>query len=313
MTTDPMHSPTPEFRAHLEWEVTRAFRREASLGNRRFEKRRRRMRIVTVAAVCLALGTVSNFATAQVRDTVRRDSLLDSARSQVELLRLREQVAQKQFEEYSRKAALGVISKEELSAMRAALMEIEAKLVRSALNIAEIQAASLPPRDDLNAPLVKGRDFVKERIETDITRAQQENAAREQALAEVERQLRVGVVGELAVKEAKAESERAQQKVMLSAEKLRLREEYVQKKTPVDQLTSRLDSVQRDLDLKQALLSHDVAATRVQLLQKQYAAGAAAELDLLRAQVELKERELEVLKLQQKTPRLMPKGSGGGS
>ena len=67
MTTDTSNTPTPEFRAQLEWEVTRGFRREARLGERRRDNRWRRLRAVGLVALCIAVGTGTGIVGASAR------------------------------------------------------------------------------------------------------------------------------------------------------------------------------------------------------------------------------------------------------
>jgi hypothetical protein len=315
MSTESVDTPSPEFRAHLEWEVARAFRREASLRSAVHETRRRRRRAAVAVAICLALGTVSSFATAQVRDGTRRDSLLQAARAEVEMAQLRQDLARRQYEEMARKVQAGVTSAIELRQMQAELQAMIAKVARTRLNVEEIQAAALPPRDELNAPLVKGRDYVRLRIEAELSAAQQRTSVLEQQLAEVERQRRVGMTNQLTVSETQVAVERAQHELGLLAEKLRLRQEALEKKTPMDRLMIRLDSTQAVMDVEMAARVKDVAAARLEQMRKQRATGAISELDLMRAEVEFKERELELANLRDRVAQAIAKARAraGGS
>src|SRR5688500_7516131 len=76
------------------------------------------------------------------------------------------------------------------------------RAARAQLNSEEIEASSQPPRDDLNAPLVGGRDFVTERIRLDLANAQHWLVVAERALATADRRVRVGAVSDLARAEA---------------------------------------------------------------------------------------------------------------
>src|SRR5215218_1881570 len=108
MTTHDMHRPTPEFRDHLDRELTRALRRQShaatetieAIGDlshdlsrptarQRQQQSRRWLSVAAVALMSVALGTTAGLASAQMRDGARRDSLLEAARADAALVALR--------------------------------------------------------------------------------------------------------------------------------------------------------------------------------------------------------------------------------
>lgn len=299
MTTDLSTTPDPEFRAHLEWEITRALRREASLGTRHRARRRRRVAIIGIVGACLTLGVASNFAAAQVQQGTRRDSLLQGVEADMALLRLRQQVLQKELAEVERQRQAGVATDDALTAARDAVQSVMSRLARLRLNEEEIRRAAESPRDDLNAPLVGGRDFVKERIEVQIADAQRQVEAAEARIADVDRQVRVGIAGALARSEAEVDLARAREQLMIEAKRLSLRQEYLDKRTPVDQLTRQLDLTQRTGDLAVAVQSLAVAQQRLAEVRRKVQVGAAEQIDALRAELAMKEQELAVQRLRQ--------------
>src|SRR4051812_8861423 len=70
-TTD-MHRPTAEFRDYLEGEVTREYRRRRTF---------RRLRAAAVIIVSAGIGMTATLASAQVRESSAKDSLLAAARA----------------------------------------------------------------------------------------------------------------------------------------------------------------------------------------------------------------------------------------
>ncbi len=177
------------------------------------------------------------------------------------------------------------------------LHALQAQLAREQLNIAEIQSAAVPPRDDLNAPLVGGRDFVRERIQLELAEAQERLAAAEHAQEDIERQSRAGVTSDLAPVEGQLHIARAKGALAVAAERLALRREFLDKGTAADQLASRLDQEQARQDLQVAQQALTLSRLRADLVKRQRAAGVASELDKLRAQVELQERQQAVSEL----------------
>lgn len=285
MTTEIMHQPTPEFRDYLEGEITREFRRHRSFA---------RLRYAAILVATLAAGTTAGLASAQIRENAQRDSLLETAQSDLALAGLRLELARTRLADVNSKFQAGVVGRMSIGAAESELRQMEAQAARAKLNIEEIRASSLPPRDELNAPLVGRRDFVTERMTLDLFTAQQQMTAAEQALSDAERQFRVGAVPELAVQDAKLELTRARAALGTLAERRKLRKEFIDQGTAVDQLNRRFQQAQVRFDAMVAQEAVNVLRQRLEALRKQHAIGAASELDVLRAEIDLKEREAEL-------------------
>ena len=88
MTHDTME-PTPEFRDHLERTVVNALRLEQQLDNRKPAARTRWMGLAAIIVVSVALGATAGIASGQIRDSARRDSLLEAARADASLAAVR--------------------------------------------------------------------------------------------------------------------------------------------------------------------------------------------------------------------------------
>jgi hypothetical protein len=285
MTTEIVHEPTPEFRDFLEDEVTRAFR------HHRFFSR---LRVVAIIVASLGVGTTAGLASAQIREGAQRDSLLEAAMSDLALVALRLDLARARHEDVSKKVKSGVVGSASLLSAESELRSMEAQAARAKLNVDEIRATSMAPRDDINAPVVNGRDFVTERLQLDLFAAQQRLVSAEQALAEVERQARVGAVGELASLDASLEVARARAALGTLAEQRTLRKEFTEQGTPGEQLLLRLQQARLRYEAMAAQEALLVSRRRKDAVQKQFDAGVALELDLLRAKVDLMVREVEM-------------------
>ena len=145
---------------------------------------------------------------------------------------------------------------------------METRRQRMKLDTEEIQSGSASPRDDLGAPLVGGRDFVKERIQLDLADAQQRLTAAEASLSEAERQVRLGVAPMLTQTEGELELTRARGAMVVDAKRLALRQEFLAKRTAAEQLTRQLDLAQRQADLEVAVRSLALARDRLDLLRR---------------------------------------------
>lgn len=288
MTTDIIHEPTPEFRDFLEGEIAREFRRHRSFA---------RLRMAAVVVATLAAGTTAGLASAQVRQGAQRDSLLQTAESDLALIGTRLRMAQQILNDFEARVKVGVVGPNAVLDATAELRQMEALAMKAKLNVDEIRASSLPPRDELNAPLVGGRDFVNERLQFDLYLGQQRLTAAEQALGETERQARAGVASEFQVLEAGLRVTRERAALGVLVERRTLRKEFVDLGTPVDMLNRRFRLAQVRFDASIAQESVKLLQRRLESVQKMRAAGSASEVDVLRAVLELKERELELQRL----------------
>jgi hypothetical protein len=285
------HRPSEAFRNFLDDDIGRAFRHDGAL---------RRMRLTAVIMVSVALGTTAGLASAQIREGSQRDSLLDAARADAALVSMRLDLARAQLGEQRRATAAGTMSAESTAAAMLQVKEMESQLARAAMNIDEVKATARAPRDELNAPLVNGRDFVKERIQAQAMVVQQRMQSAESVQSEAARRVRAGVLSEVANQEAELDVVRARRDLIVLATRLVLRRQYLEKETPVDQLLRQLEQAELHEDAVVAQRALTLARARASALDKRRAAGVAGELDAMRAQLDVKEREVELQRLLQR-------------
>lgn len=297
------HEPAPEFREYLDWELSRAF------GHARMS---RRLRMSAALLVALALGTTGGLASAQMRENAQLDSLLAAARADATLVSARAQAARAVVAEEQRQVAAGMRSTESLSNAEAEAREADSELARTALNIDEIKGTAKAPRDELNAPLVNGRDFVKDRLQLRLMLAQQAIASAERSRDEAARRVRVGLASEMTGLDAELDVARARRDLAVLVERMALRREFVEKGTAVAELTRRLQKAEVTQDLAVAQRAMQVAQQRATLLERQWKVGLAQELDLMRAKVDVKEREIELQRLIRRLDELSGKARGAG-
>ena len=297
MTDDTMHRPTQAFRDQLERTVLHTLQLEQELDDRRRVTRTRWMRTAAVVMVSVAIGASAGVASGQIRDAARRDSLLEMARADASLVALRLNLARERLADVKRKYDVGAADATLLADADAELRAMEAQAMRARYNIEEITATAQPPRDDLNAPLVGSRDFVKDRIMLELVAAQQRLTAAESAYSEAERRSRVGAASDMAPLEAGIEVARARAAMAVLAQRLTLRKEFVERGTPAEQLASRLASAQLQQDFVVAQQELTLARERASRVERQRALGIATDFDTVKAKLELQQRELELQQL----------------
>ena len=297
MIDDIIDRPTPEFRDRLERTIVSTFRLEQELGDRKRAARTRWMRMAAVIVVSVSIGASAGIASGQMQDAARRDSLLEAARADASLAAVRLAVARDRLANAKRRYDVGAEDMTSVASAHTELQAMEAQAMRARYNIEEITASSQPPRDDLSAPLVNGRDFVKDRIMLDLAAAQQRLTTAEKTYSETERRARVGAASELASVEASVDVTRARSVMAVLAQRIELRKEFVERGTPIEQLTSRLADAQLQQDVSVAQQELKLARERAARLERQREAGVVGESELIQAKLKVQERELELQQL----------------
>lgn len=296
MTDTNLYRPTDEFRQHLESEVLRRHRRNA----RRLSQPRSTVRFAKVAALVIAsaaIGASAGYASAQISQNGSRDSLLAVARAEAMLAKTRFDIAQAEADELSRKVAAGGASQQELASAMAELRDMESRRNAAGLNIEEITTSGRAPRDDLGAPLVGGKDYVKLRMQLEAMAIQARLRAAESAESDADRRVRAGAAeeGEGAAAHLKVLHEQGYLSVV--AEKLKARDEFLAHGTPPAQLLQRVETAQLRADASYSEAELVNARARLALIEKRHGAGAASDVDLLKAQLAVKELEVELEQL----------------
>ena len=297
MMNDTTHTPTADFRVRLEQTVVHAYRLEHEFDDRARGKRSRWMRLAAVIVVSVAIGATAGIASGQIRDAVRRDSLLDAAKADATLAAVRLDLARERLADTKRRYDVGASDATSLANADAELREMEAQVMRTRYNIEEITATAQAPRDDLNSPLIGGRDFVKDRIMLDLMAAQRRLTAAEGAASESERRERAGAASDLATLEARVEVERGRAAMTVLAQRLALRKEFVERSTPIEQLSARLANAELQQDIVVAQQELALARQRAAQAERQRAAGIVTEFYLVQAKLKALEREAELQQL----------------
>jgi len=287
-----IHTPSPEFRASLEEDVVRVFHEARSMNDAR-RPTRRSLRMTLALAAGLLLGVGGQFAAGQVqkaREKSEQEAIIEAKRNLVavrlELARADAALAQKRFD-------AGVTARTALLTAQSQLQSAEGAVARLNLDLAEVRATSASPRDELWAPLVDGRDFVKERLTIDASATQQRLRALESGADEAERGFRVGSVSTLARSEAVAGLEQARSEMNLLAQKLTLRRQFLEEHLAPEEITRRFQRVELVDQLQRAETRLRLAEERATLARKNQGAGTTSDIDLMRAQLEVAERSLE--------------------
>ena len=297
------HEPSPEFRAHLEWQLETAMRRESRLSDPVTTAGRfRALRSVGTAilvGLALVVGGAAGIASERVQDAKTRNQLLENAKAEQQLLKTRYDLAMADLNESRRRFEIGAVGREEVNEAQRRATAAERALTRLSIDIMEIEKTSAPPRDELTAPKVGTTDFVARRIENDLNQAQRNLVAAEEALAKTRQRVEAGVVPNAALLQAQIEQMASLQHLQELRMRRELREKYLQEQLTAEQLTQSMQRGQLTLELDLTRQQMTLARARLESMKSMVETGAVSPLEAKRAEVELLELELKLKRLQQ--------------
>jgi len=292
------HEPTPEFRAHLEWQIETALRRETRLASP-VSGRVHQLGLVLIILAALATGGVVGIAAGRVQDAQQRDRLVEAARSEESLARVRLDLARTEYQEAQRRLDTGTAGRESLLAAERQMRDMEASLARIRLDIEEIRATSAAPRNELQAPLVGQRDFVRERLRLELESSQHALTAAEQAVQQAHSRIEVGVAPQAALLQPESDLAQARARMQVARGTIDLRDRFVRGEVKAEALAASARRVALTSQQERAQAELELARRRVEELRRQFEIGQASELDLKRSEVELLEKQLELKRIQQ--------------
>jgi hypothetical protein len=306
--TDSRHAPRRECVAALEQEIVRAWRADApGIPLHAAPRRRRdRWRIAAAMVFGLLVGAGSQLAMAQVQGSRTRTELERAIEVEREAVQVRLQLAQQEHQRVRDAFNAGVVSEQSLLEAAAMQREMEVALARFDLNLAEMRASNAPPRDELWAPLVNGRDFVRERLELDAQLAQQRLQNAEVHLESVRRRARVGAESTGALIEAETRGAEATRNFRAKALQVQVRGEALAERLAPAEVTRRLQRREAEVELNYADKMLVTRNRRLELARQASSAGLVTDLDLKRAELDVLEWEVVVRRLTDEVRRGRP-------
>jgi hypothetical protein len=298
MSHDPMrHVPTPVFRASLENEIVRTLRRETQFEPTRRPRRHDRVRSVVALACGLLLGVGVQFASAQVADARQRSDLERAIEVDRGVAGMRLNIARTALEQARQRVEVGALSRQVEMEAAAEVRMREMDVGRLHLDLLEVRATAAAPRDELWAPLVGGRDFVRERLTLRAAAAQQRLSLAEGLVTVAERAFRAGAVTQLALSDAQSQQAQVKEEFQVAAQRLMLRDEFLKEGLSSDEVTRRARRIELISEIQRGQRQLELATARLSMAQKRSSAGAIDELELKRAEVEVLERTIELGRL----------------
>jgi outer membrane protein TolC len=252
--------------------------------------------MVALVVIALTAGAAAGAAPARVQESRQRSDLIAAQEAELRVARMRLDLANAEMQDAQRRFNLGTISRNELAAAEAGLRAMESVVQRISINLDEIRASGLAPRDDISAPLVAERDFVAQRVQLELRAAQDRLLSVEQSVNDVARRQRVGVVSPMELAEAEADLQRARSELRKLTEVLDLRQQVLSQRLSAEESERRLDLIRAVQDRDNLRNMLELAEQRLETVRTRVAIGRseAGELDLKRAELEVLQRRIEL-------------------
>jgi hypothetical protein len=299
------HHPSPEFVAALEREVLGNWHAATGRAVPATRTRwRERFRMAAVLAIGLIGGFGAQLASAQVQSAKVRDEMERSITIEALALEHRLARARAELERVQAASAAGAATDREVrrAALEAAAMELQ--LARLKLNHEEVLHSRVPPRDELWAPMVGNRDYVKERLNLMADLVRQGVAAAEADERRADHAVRIGVEGVwvLHAAQLKLVEEQARLQQLLAA--MQLREEVLKHKLSAEEVARRQQLLNLELGLTGAEQRLKIARERLSRMQAMVSSGLTTQIEVKRAELDLLEQELGLERLSAEAARL---------
>ena len=300
--TGPLHAhePSPEFRAHLEWQLETAMRRESRLAEPVTAAGPQAWaRTLLIILVALAAGGAAGVASERVQDATTRNQLVQNANGERALLKTRVELAREELNDAKRRYEVGAAGTEVLVEAQRRVSAAEGALARLDVDLQEIQKTSAPPRDELNAPLVDKEDFVRKRLRLELAAAERELSGAETVANRAKSSFEVGLGTQAELVRAQNDLAVARHRMMQLQLRLELREKYVSQQVTAEQLAAQVRRAELTLEADLTRQQLAWAKARLDNLRSLVEIGTMSPLDAKRAEVELLELEAKFKRVQQ--------------
>jgi hypothetical protein len=251
------YEPDNRFVERLEWQLASEYRRanrlKAAPGKVAVP---RRMVVVTLVAGVLLAGVAAIKAADYIRDSWRKGLEIARVGTEVQLKKAHLESTREMAARAETLASSGLIREEESQVLKLGVLKAALDLDKSLLNLDEVKASGVAPRDELYAPVLGGRDFVTERLKIQIKDVERDLELLGNRLDRSKQLVELGVV---------------------SGEELdRIQAEIAARKTTVDETRKRID-------LRKRYVAGEVTAQEVEIGDRM----AVAEKNLHQAQTKV--------------------------
>ncbi|UCE39913.1 MAG: hypothetical protein JSV17_10535 [Candidatus Aminicenantes bacterium] len=259
------YEPDGQFVEKLEWQLSSEFRRASRLTSSTGKIAvPRRMVAIAITVGVLITGVAVTKAADYIKDSWKKKIEMARVETEVELKKVKLESIRKMASIAKTRVSNGLIREDEYQAMKIAVKNAELAFKRSLLNLDEVRMSGEIPRNELYAPMVGGRDFVSERLKTEINQV------------------------ELVLEQFMIHQGRIDQ---LIEQNLARKDEVEHFQTEITKQKMMIDKIQDRLDLRTRFLAGEITAQEVEI--KDRMTGAERNLHLAQSKVETLKRQLK--------------------
>jgi hypothetical protein len=301
--------PDPAFLDHLEWQLRSELRREARFSRREVAPVWKRLKMATLVAASLLLGGATVVAAERVQQSREAEILAAQTRVRIELQRSRTDLAAKRLAEASTRVEAGIATQAEVGRAEVARAIEQVRLRRLQLDLSELELSGREPRDEIDAPLVAGQDFVTERLQIELEAARVRLAEVERAREWVERMVAGGLASNDELDRNREDAVEPKQQVRAIEGLLELRRNFLRGALQRERAWILAERARSSAALEGLHVRIELARTRLERTEARSAAGAAtgedveeARQSLLELESESRLMELELDRLQARLP-----------
>lgn len=298
------YEPDNQFLERLEWQMASEYRRTNRLkSSPKKVSMSRRMLAVSLIVGTFMTGVAMIKATEVIRDSWKKKIEIARIETEVKLKEVRlgsiREIVSRQEIEY----ATGLLLEEEYQMMQIVLEKAGQDLHNSQLNLEEVRASGKVPRNELYAPVVRGRDFVSERLIFEMNNIELELGQYKNHFAKLKQKVDVGLVHKSELDFLQSVIDAQSVKIENIQNKLDLRSRFVVGEITAQEIEikERMTVAERNLYMAQSKVEFihkainqledrvDVGVvSQTELTQIQYALNAAqAELDLAKLELDV--------------------------
>ncbi len=294
---DPLerHVPTQEFAARLEARIAGDIRRRnQDAGRPRWASWTPLQVAAAVTAIVVASMAAGGVAVAVAYESAEaqvRDQLLAGAEQRLDLARQRLELAQRERQTTERRFDVGMVDTQAVLESGVQVAIAEAQVAGATLDLEEIRASGREPRKELWASRVRGRDFVGDRLQAELTVPVKALEVERTFMESIRARIEIGTMAPQELETARvriAELEAAEHAIR---RRIEIRKLYLSGR--INTTVTELRSLEVEAEQQVSALTPKVSLARdqVRLLTERAKVGVVSSVDV--AEADLRRLELE--------------------
>ena len=295
------HTPRDGFVERLEWQISSELRRRHRTGPATWlpaSPVKAAAVIAFLVIVSMAAGGAAVAAAVQAQSKERRDLVVSGYEQRVQLAQARVSAALREVDRVDRQVAVGLEPPVTLQDSRLRLAEAQGMLKTSELELQEARTTGQEAQDQISAPLVSGRDFVSERLQTSLL-APELGLANARVVAQaMRRRMDVGLATVTDMAEAEARVLELEAAVASIQRKLAIRRQFVTGQITAPQADLRVIESEAEQRVKALEPRIALARKHVADAERRFQVGVANHVDLAEAKLRLSTLEADLAKAQ---------------